>query len=52
MAGSAATRREAADVLVRLLAMIEDGELDAPEWMRHRLRGAIIGLDPDRTRPR
>ena len=35
---------EAAELLRRLVAMIDSGELNAPAWYRERLIGAAVAL--------
>jgi hypothetical protein len=42
---STSTRHEAAEILRRLVAAVERGELDAPAWLVERMRGAAVGLD-------
>jgi hypothetical protein len=42
---SAANRREVATILRRLLQMIDEGDLFAPDWYRAYLAGTIVGLD-------
>jgi hypothetical protein len=42
---TASERREAAAILRRLVAMIDDGDLLAPRWYRAHLAGVIAGLE-------
>jgi hypothetical protein len=40
-----AEKREAAEVLRRVVERIDRGEVDAPAWYRERLVGAMLALD-------
>jgi hypothetical protein len=53
-----AQQQEAAEVLKRVVERIDQGEVDAPGWLRERLVGALLALDagrggasPSRWRP-
>jgi len=41
-----AQRQEAAQVLRRVVDRIDHGEVLAPAWLRERLLGAMLVLDP------
>jgi len=43
-----AEQRQAAEVLKRVVERLDQGELAAPGWLRERLVGAILALDPQR----
>jgi hypothetical protein len=43
-----AQQQEAAQVLKRVVERIDHGELAAPGWLRERLVGAMLALDPGR----
>jgi hypothetical protein len=40
-----AEQREAAEVLMRVVERIDQGEVVAPGWLRERLVGAMLVLD-------
>lgn len=42
-----AQQREAAQVLKRVVERIDQGEVAAPWWLRERLVGAVLALDPE-----
>jgi hypothetical protein len=41
-----ADQRQAAEVLKRMVERIDQGEVAAPGWLRERLVGAMLVLDP------
>ncbi len=41
-----AQRQEAAQVFRRVVERIDQGEVAAPGWLRERLVGAMLALDP------
>jgi hypothetical protein len=41
-----ADQRQAAEVLKRMVERIDQGEVAAPGWLRERLVGAMLALDP------
>jgi hypothetical protein len=41
-----AEQRHAAEVLKRMVERIDQGEVAAPGWLRERLVGAMLALDP------
>jgi len=46
-----AEQRQAAETLRRVVERIDQGELAAPGWLRERLVGAMLALDPHREKP-
>ena len=45
-----AEQRQAAEVLRRVVERIDEGEVHAPGWLRERVVGAVLALDPERAR--
>jgi hypothetical protein len=43
-------QRQAVEVLRRVVERIDQGDAAAPGWLRERLVGAILVLDPGRPR--
>jgi hypothetical protein len=41
-----AEQRQAADVLRWVVERIDQGEIGAPGWLRERLVGAVLALEP------
>jgi hypothetical protein len=41
-----AQQQEAAEALRRMVERIDQGEVAAPGWLRERLVGAMLALDP------
>ena len=44
-----AEQRQAAEVLKRVVERIDQGEVAAPGWLRERLVGAMLALEPRRA---
>jgi hypothetical protein len=42
-------RQEAAQVLKRVVERIDQGDVAAPGWLRERLVGAMLAVDPERA---